>query len=83
MALRAREINVYHDDPGDDLRLPAADVFVFRNGINIQSWISWAECRGEPPEHQFNMPKARALLASIMSTSSCDECLRIVRGEHG
>lgn len=62
--------HVYDDDPGDDLRLPAAEVFVDDASIGMHLYESWFDCQGEPPFTSLTMPQARAFALRLLDATT-------------
>jgi hypothetical protein len=66
--MQAGEWHVYDDDPGDDLQLPAAEVFVDGDNIGMHLYRTWNDCRGEPPFTGLTMPQARAFALALLDS---------------
>lgn len=64
--LQDGEWHVYEDDPGDDLQLPAAEVFVDGDNIGMHLYRTWDNCRGEPPFVCLSIPQSRAFALALL-----------------
>jgi hypothetical protein len=55
------------DDPGDDMRLPAAEVFVENGTVAMHVYKTWNDCQGEPLVTSLAMPTARAFVLALLN----------------
>lgn len=54
------------DDPGDDMRFPAAEVFVENGTVAMHLYKTWKDCEDEPSCVERPMPAARDLALRLL-----------------
>jgi len=79
--LREHGWQICDDDPGDDLRLPSAEVFADDNDIGMHLYKTWNDCHGKPPSTGLTMCAARAFILALLNapTATTQDVERMIQ----